>query len=149
MLREEEELNHQLLEASDYFVTRRRYYQAAAVAIVIFVSGLLIVHTYKAPHYDLSNHFYQHLSPEIKQRSSLYNWSEVQDLTFSYTAEAPGMLRVKADNGEILYQCFAEEGIKQDIHIEVPVELKSLLLEQRSGSIRLRIDQSEVAVVNE
>lgn len=125
------------------FSVRKYYYQCAIGIIVLFVAGLFIVQTFKAPHYDLSTHFFKEMSLDDRQRLSQYDWSLVKSVDITLRNTNSGMMTVRAANGEILFLTYTENGIDEDITVQMPEELKVIFIEHNGGVEKFIVDDIE------
>lgn len=137
--------SYSLRDGEDWesFSVRKYYYQCAIGVIVLFVAGLFIVQTFKAPHYDLSTHFFKEMSIEDRQRLSPYDWSLVRMVDITLRNTNSGMMTVRAANGEILFLTYTENGIDEDITVQVPEELKVIYIEHNGGIEKFNVEEVE------
>ena len=124
---EEQQHEHVRWEAEESFTARKTYVQASAILAFLFISGLLVLQTFKTPNPDLTTHFYRELPVSERQRLSLYDWSACRPVKVTYRTENSGMVLLRATNGEILFSSFAEQGVDTEIEFQVPEELNALV----------------------
>lgn len=138
------------MQESDYYDSlsgRKNYARVAAVVIFLFVSGLLVLQTFKSPHLDLTSHFYYDLNPEVRQRMSLYDWTVLREVRISFVSNFSGMVTLRAENGEILMMSFVEPGVETDLQFRVPDELTTLFIEHRDGVEAVDVSEHEVSAL--
>jgi hypothetical protein len=132
------------MDEGESFAARKVYFQASAVVAFFFMSGLLLLHTFKTPNPDLTTHYYRELPADERQRMSIYDWSDCRPVKVTYRTETSGMVLLRASNGEILFSSFAEEGVDTAIEFQVPQELNALIFEHRGDTLLLDIKEGEV-----
>lgn len=131
--------------ASDDLLHLKRHYQVAFLVIFFFISGLMIVHSYKRTPYDLSTHYFQDLSIEDRQRCSFYNWYETRAVRLDFTPGHSGMLTIRANNGEIFFLTFAELGVAQSVDFELPTEIQEVFIHSQGGIESFLISEESLA----
>lgn len=135
---------HERMEEGESFAARKSYFQASAIVAFLFITGLLLMQTFKTPNPDLTTHFYRELPVSERQRLSLYDWSACRPVKVTYRTENSGMVLLRATNGEILFSSFAEQGVDTEIEFQVPEELNALVFEHRGDTLLLDIRDGEV-----
>jgi hypothetical protein len=131
--------------ASDDLLHLKRHYQVAFLVIFFFISGLMIVHSYKRTPYDLSTHYFQDLSIEDRQRCSFYNWCETRAVRLDFIPSTSGMLTIRANNGEIFFLTFAESGVAQSVDFELPTEIQEVFIHSQGGIESFAITEESLA----
>ncbi len=135
---------HVGLDEEDSFVARKLYFQASAVVAFFFMSGLLLLNTFKTPSPDLTSLYNRELPSDERQRLSIYDWSDCREIKVTYRTETSGMVLLRAQNGEILFSSFAEEGVDTAVEFQVPQELNALIFEHKGDTLLLDIQDGEV-----
>jgi hypothetical protein len=145
MLSKEPEVGLSPDDAADDLLHLKRHYQVAFLVIFFFISGLMLVHSYKKPHYDLSKHYFQDLSMEDRQRCSFYNWCETRAVRLDFIPSTSGMLTIRANNGEIFFLTFAESGVAQSVDFELPIEIHEVFIHTQGGIESFAISEESLA----
>ena len=145
MLSQEPEVGLSPDDAADDLLHLKRHYQVAFLVIFFFISGLMLVHSYKKPHYDLSKHYFQDLSMEDRQRCSFYNWHNRQSIQLDFLPEHSGMVTFRAQNGEIFFLTFAVEGVAQTVDFELPIEIHEVFIHTQGGIESFEISEESLA----
>lgn len=133
MLSQEPEVGLTPDDASDDLLHLKRHYQVAFLVVFFFISGLMLVHSYKKPQYDLSKHYFHDLSTEDRQRCSYYNWHNRQSIQLDFMTEHSGMVTFRAINGEIFFLTFAVKDVAQTVDFEIPIEIQEVFIHSQGG----------------
>jgi hypothetical protein len=130
-------------EEWESFAHRVNYYRLCGVVAFFFISGLLVVNTFKEPPLDLTKQYYGYLTPQERQTLSIHDWSSFRSVTLSYQSSRQGMFTLRAENGELLFLSFAEPGIASSVSFLVPSDLTTVYLEHLGviEEIDIREDQ--------
>lgn len=145
MLSQEPEVGLTPDDASDDLLHLKRHYQVAFLVVFFFISGLMLVHSYKEPHYDLSKHYFQDLSMEDRQRCSFYNWHNRQSIQLDFLPEQSGMVTFRASNGEIFFLTFAVKDVAQTVDFEIPTEIQEVFIHSQGGIESFIISEESLA----
>lgn len=78
---------------------------------------------------DLARFYNSALSPRERDFHSYYNWNETREVSLEFTTESNKLIRLRALNGEILYQGYLESGILSEFNLNVPQEIDQILIE--------------------
>lgn len=122
-------------------VPSKLYYLYACAVLVIFMIGLVTLHTYKTPSKDLSTYYFKDLPVDERQRNSCYDWSKTQVVSIAFLPSTSEMITMRAANGEILFLTYAESGVEQEISVSLPIELDYLYIESQEGVEELSLSR--------
>ena len=106
-------------------------YNLITLGLIMFLMFFLIG-CLKA-HDNLAKNFKANSTLEYKLDHSNYDWSETKEVGIELTTPTDGMVSVRAVNGEILYQGFLANGILTEFVLNIPVEIKQVLIEYKDN----------------
>lgn len=78
---------------------------------------------------DLARFYNSALSPRERDYHSYYNWEETKTIKLEFTTQINKLVKLRALNGEILYQGYLETGILSEFSLAVPEEIDQILIE--------------------
>lgn len=93
------------------------------LSIVFVFMGCLKEENNRAKNYKANS------SLEDKLKHSHYDWNETKSVSIELTTPSDGMVNVRAVNGEILYQGFLANGILTEFILNIPTDIKQILIE--------------------
>lgn len=95
---------------------------------LFFLLGIALSSCYTETE-DLARFYNSALSPRERDYHSYYNWTETREVSLEFTTRESKLIKLRALNGEILYQGYLENGILSELNLSVPKEIDQLLIE--------------------
>lgn len=80
---------------------------------------------------DLARFYDSEMSLVERHTYSYYDWEETKKVTLEVTTPDDGLIKIRALNGEILFQGYLVNGVLSELTLSVPIDVNQLLIEYK------------------
>lgn len=80
---------------------------------------------------DLARFYDSEMSLEERHAYSYYDWEDTKRVTLEVKTPDDGLIKVRALNGEILFQGYLVNGVLSELTLSVPKDVDQLLIEYK------------------
>lgn len=80
---------------------------------------------------DLARFYDSEMTYSERQTYSYYDWNETKNVSLEIKTPEDGPIKVRALNGEILFQGYLVNGVLSELTLSVPVEIDQILIEYK------------------
>ncbi|MCB0762443.1 MAG: hypothetical protein KDC12_13030 [Flavobacteriales bacterium] len=80
---------------------------------------------------DLARFYDSEMTYSERQVYSYYNWKETKNIALEIKTPEDGLIKVRALNGEILFQGYLVNGVLSELTLTVPEEIDQILIEYK------------------
>lgn len=78
---------------------------------------------------NLARHFDPLMTLEDRQDFSYYDWEKTKSVSLALETPEDGLVKVRAVNGEILFEGYIINGVLEELKLKIPEELDQILIE--------------------
>ncbi|MFT4680047.1 MAG: hypothetical protein ACI84C_002583 [Flavobacteriales bacterium] len=80
---------------------------------------------------DLARFYDSEMTYSERHTYSYYDWNETKNVSLEIKTPEDGLIKVRALNGEILFQGYIVNGVLSELTLSVPKEVDQILIEYR------------------
>jgi hypothetical protein len=80
---------------------------------------------------DLAHFYDSEMSLEERHTYSYYDWEDTKKVTLEVKTPDDGLIKVRALNGEILFQGYLVNGVLSELTLRLPIDVDQLLIEHK------------------
>lgn len=96
--------------------------------ILIAILGIALTSCYHEDQ-NLARHYDPLMSLDDRQKYSYYDWQDTKTVSIALETPEDGLVKVRAVNGEILFEGYMINGVLQELKLNVPTELDQILID--------------------